>query len=172
MTHISFEHKAERLLAECDALRAPVPIDNVVRHLDLLTQARPLAEVSGLLVVENGRGLIGYNASHSTVRQRFTIAHEIGHYVLHAKNKAQSLFVDKHVFRRDEGSSTGLDQQEVEANKFAAALLMPEALVRAEIAKQQLDLDDEDDVSNLARRFNVSAAAMSFRLKNLQLLRI
>ena len=64
---------------------------------------------------------------------------------------AQSrLFVDKSVFKRDDDSSTGNDAEEVAANKFAAALLMPAALVRSEIAKQGLDLDDEDDVATLA----------------------
>lgn len=171
MTTVRIEQKAERLLEECNALRAPIPLESVIRHLDLVSQARPLGDASGVLVVENGRGLIGYNASHSTVRQRFTIAHEIGHYVLHVKSKQQRLFVDKSVFKRDDDSSTGNDAEEVEANKFAAALLMPAVLVRSEIAKQGLDLDDEDDVATLARRFNVSAAAMSFRLENLHLLR-
>lgn len=171
MTTVRLEQKAERLLEECNALRAPIPLESVIRHLDLVSQARPLGDASGVLVVENGRGLIGYNASHSTVRQRFTIAHEIGHYVLHVKSRQQRLFVDKSVFKRDDDSSTGNDAEEVEANKFAAALLMPAVLVRSEIAKQGLDLDDEEDVATLARRFNVSAAAMSFRLENLHLLR-
>jgi Zn-dependent peptidase ImmA (M78 family) len=165
------EQRAERLLEESDALRVPIPLENVIRHLGLVAQARPLADASGVLVVENGRGLIGYNAKHSPVRQRFTIAHEIGHFVLHVRNKQQRLFVDKSVFKRDDDSSTGNDVEEVAANSFAAALLMPEVLVRSEIERQQFDLDDEDDVSNLARRFNVSTAAMSFRLENLRLLR-
>lgn len=171
MTTVRIEHRAERLLEECNALRAPIPLESVIRHLDLVSQARPLGDASGVLVVESGRGLIGYNASHSAVRQRFTVAHEIGHYVLHVKSKQPRLFVDKSVFKRDDDSSTGNDAEEVEANKFAAALLMPAVLVRAEIAKQELDLDDEDDVATLARRFNVSTAAMSFRLENLRLLR-
>lgn len=171
MKTAAVEHAAEQLLVHSDALRVPVPIENVLRHLDLLAQARPLADASGLLVVEKGRGLISYNAGHSQVRQRFTIAHEIGHFVLHAKDKVQSLFVDRSVFRRDEGSSTGSDTQEVDANRFAAALLMPNALVRAEIERHQFDLDDEEDVGTLAKRFNVSTAAMSYRLTNLSLVR-
>ena len=165
------EKDAEKLLLACDALRVPVPLDIVIRHLDLSAQARPLADASGVLVVENGRGVIGYNVNHSQVRQRFTIAHEIGHYVLHAIPNQQKLFVDKSMFKRDDGSSTGDDFDEVQANQFAAALLMPESLIRAQIAKTDLDLDDEDDVSSLARQFNVSAAAMTFRLKKLKLFR-
>jgi Zn-dependent peptidase ImmA (M78 family) len=166
------ERKAEHLLEECGAMRTPIPLDTVVHHLDLTAQARPLADASGVLVVENGRGMIGYNVNHSRVRQRFTIAHEIGHFVMHAGNEHQQrLFVDRSMFRRDEDSSTGNDQQEVDANQFAAALLMPAMLIKAEITSSRFDLDDEEDVSNLARRFNVSGAAMTFRLKNLGLLR-
>lgn len=166
------EEKAERLLKECGALKAPIPLDTVVHHLALTAQARPLAEASGVLVIENGRGVIGYNVNHSRVRQRFTIAHEIGHFVMHAADSRQRhLFVDRSMMWRDADSSTGDDLQEIQANKFAAALLMPEKLIRDEMASSHFDLDDEDDVSNLAKRFNVSAAAMTFRLKNLGLFR-
>ena len=167
------EKNAEELLRECGALRVPVPLDSVVHHLALTAQARPLAEVSGVLVVENGRGVIGYNLNHSRVRQRFTVAHEIGHFVMHtSSNQQQRLFVDRStMFKRDGDSSTGDDLQEIQANKFAAALLMPEKLIREAIATSDFDLDDEDDVNDLAKRFNVSAAAMTFRLKNLGLFR-
>ncbi|MDE2402671.1 MAG: ImmA/IrrE family metallo-endopeptidase [Burkholderiales bacterium] len=165
------EQKAAQILRASDAYRAPIPLESVVNQLGLIAQARGLADASGVLVVENGRGVIGYNSAHSSVRQRFTIAHEIGHYVLHVKSQQPRLFIDKSVFRRDDESSTGNDHEEVEANQFAAALLMPSELVRNEIKKHAFDLDDEDDVGNLAKRFNVSTAAMSFRLENLGLLR-
>ncbi len=48
---------------------------------------------------------------------------------------------------------------------------LPARLVREEIKKHDLDLDDEDDLSALARKFNVSTSAMSYRLVNLGLLR-
>lgn len=165
------EQRAQNILRESDAYRVPIPLDLVFNHLGLIAQARALADASGVLVVEGGRGVIGYNAMHSSVRQRFTMAHEIGHYVLHVKDKQPHLFIDRSVYRRDDESSTGSDHQEVEANKFAAALLMPAELVRSEVEKHGLDLDDEDDVGALAKRFNVSTAAMSFRLGNLGLLR-
>jgi Zn-dependent peptidase ImmA (M78 family) len=165
------EQRAQNILRESDAYRVPIPLDLVFSHLGLIAQARALADASGVLVVEGGRGVIGYNAMHSSVRQRFTMAHEIGHYVLHVKDKQPHLFIDRSVYRRDDESSTGSDHQEVEANKFAAALLMPADLVRSEVEKHGLDLDDENDVGALAKRFNVSTAAMSFRLGNLGLLR-
>ncbi len=171
MNTAQIEQKAQALLRESDAYRVPIPLDLVFNHLGLVAQARALTDASGVLVVEGGRGVIGYNSTHSSLRQRFTMAHEVGHYVLHVKGKQSHLFIDKSVYRRDDESSTGNDHQEVEANKFAAALLMPAELVRLEVQKSGLDLDDEDAIAALARRFNVSAAAMSFRLGNIGLLR-
>jgi Zn-dependent peptidase ImmA (M78 family) len=167
------ERQAEKILHANDAWQVPVPIDRVASGLKLKTEASILGEdISGLLVVENRRGAIGYNATHARVRQRFTLAHEIGHYVLHVKDSVQSiLFVDKYVAFRDDDSSAGNDKEEVEANAFGAALLMPARLVREEIKKDKLDLDDEDDLSALAKRFHVSMSAMSYRLVNLGLLR-
>ena len=57
------------------------------------------------------------------------------------------------IFRRDDNSATGNDKQEVEANRFGAALLMPATLLQKEIKKHGLDLDDEDALSFLAKRF-------------------
>jgi len=154
-----------------------VAIDRVAQHLNLRTAGTGFEDdISGILVAEKNRAAIGYNAMHAPVRQRFTIAHEIGHYVLHVLNVKtpphSRLFVDRYVvYRRGEDSATGNDQEEVEANTFAAALLMPERLVREDIKKHRFDLDDEDDLSALARHFNVSASAMSNRLANLGLLR-
>jgi Zn-dependent peptidase ImmA (M78 family) len=170
------ESKAEQTLRATDTYRVPVAIDVVAHRLKLSVEAVALGDdVSGMLVVEGGHGAIAYNATHAPVRQRFTIAHEIAHYELHVKTKSKGtsqLFIDRSVtFRRDATSATGNDQEEVHANQFGAALLMPKGLVNQEIAKHDLDLDDEDAIGFLARRFNVSSAAMTNRLINLALLR-
>jgi len=166
------------ILNALDAYRGTLPvrcaIDIVAQRLNLTMSAAPLGEkVSGMLVVMGKRGAIGYNSSHPRVRQRFTISHEIAHYLLHAKKgeKAQ-LFIDQSVtFRRDENSSAGVDHDEVEANQLGAALLMPKGLVQQEIKRNDLDLDDDEAISLLAKKFQVSAAAMSNRLANLRMLR-
>lgn len=167
------EQQAEKVLRDTKAWQVPVPIDVVARGLSLKAEASDLGDdISGLLVVEKGRGAIGYNSTHARVRQRFTVAHEIGHYVMHVKNSTHSrLFIDKYVAFRDDESSAGNDWEEVEANALGAALLMPARLVRDEIKKRKLDLDDEDDLSALAKQFLVSTSAMSYRLVNLGLLR-
>jgi Zn-dependent peptidase ImmA (M78 family) len=170
----NLEERAEKTLRNTDTYRVPVPIHLVAERLDLTMEAAALGEkVSGMLVVKGDRGAIGYNSAHARVRQRFTISHEIAHYLLHAKRtgKAQ-LFIDRHVaYRRDEHSAAGVDQEEVEANQLGAALLMPRGLVQQEIRTNDLDLDDDEAISLLAKRFHVSTAAMSNRLANLRMLR-
>ena len=174
MTREELEQRAEQILRETETYRVPVAIEVLAHRLKLRTEAAALGDnISGVLVVENEHGAIGYNSTHAPVRQRFTVAHEIAHYVLHVKkNRRSQLFIDRYVaFRRDDHSSTGSDREEVEANRFGAALLMPENLVREEIRKHDLDLDDEDALIQLAKRFHVSTAAMTNRLTNLGLLR-
>lgn len=175
MTRQVMDDKAEQVLRETETYRVPVAIDVVAHRLGLTIEAAALGEnVSGMLVIEDGRGAVGYNATHAPVRQRFTIAHEVAHYILHAKKNSRKsqLFIDRSVtFRRDENSSMGNDNEEVDANQMGAALLMPKSLVQQEIKKNDLDLDDEDAISLLARKFHVSTAAMTNRLVNLNLLR-
>jgi Zn-dependent peptidase ImmA (M78 family) len=73
--------------------------------------------------------------------------------------------------RKDGYSSGGIDYEEVEANQLGAALLMPRSLVQQEIKKSDLDLDDDEAITFLTKRFHVSTAAMSNRLSNLGALR-
>lgn len=165
------ERKATEILHQAHAHKVPVPLEVVAHRLGLTVESTPLGDdVSGVLVVEDGRGRIGYNAAHARVRQRFTIAHEIAHFVLHAQSS--KVFIDKSytVYRRDQRSATGDDLVEVQANQFAAALLMPEDLVLAEIQNVGFDLGDERGLDILADTFQVSRQAMSHRLANLDIL--
>lgn len=163
------EHRAEALLKGLGLYKVPVPVERVAAGLGLQVERADLDDVSGLLVIEDDKGMIGVNASHPQVRQRFTIAHEVGHYVLHRDQLP--VFIDKKLRQyaavfRDAESSTGENRREREANGFAAALLMPAKLLQQEIDRLEVDADDEESVDSLARRFNVSRDAMSFRLAN------
>ena len=128
-------------------------------------------DISGTLVIDNGKGFIGYNPSHPRRRQRFTIAHEIGHYQLHNSSKTNQLFVDKDFVMkyRSANNYTPLEKKhEQEANAFAAALLMPKHFIDKEIRKKSnVDLHELDLIESLAKLFDVSVPAMTFRLTNL-----
>lgn len=164
------ERAAEQILDTLGITEPPVPIQKVVRHLGLQLQHSELGDdVSGVLVVQAGRGLIGVNAADSPVRQRFSVAHECGHYVLH-RNSAK-LFIDKvYLAFRDGRSSTGQYRQERDANAFAAALLMPESMLRSVLGAKQYDLEDDDDLEEFAKTFDVSKQALTYRIANLGLL--
>ena len=100
------------------------------------------------------------NSEHAPVRQRFTTAHELGHYfaVTQDAQRAQEPFLH----RRDQLAACGTNHEEIFANKFAAELLMPTNEVRRlhRVGKS---------APELARYFRVSLDAMSNRLSNLGL---
>lgn len=102
----------------------------------------------------SGNPLITYNPNENYVRNRFTIAHELGHHVLGHGTRDRDNPIDF--------TLSSFDQKEVDANKFAAYLLMPADSVKAAIAIAHVD-----SVEDLAKMFQVSKPAMKFRLKEL-----
>lgn len=111
--------------------------------------------LSGSLSKQDNIWLIRINKVHSRARQRFSIAHELGHFVYHKDDEKE--FVDTTFFR---GLTS--DNLEYTANKFASELLMPEEQVR-----QLIDKENVRSVADLASRFGVSSAAMLYRVKEL-----
>jgi Zn-dependent peptidase ImmA (M78 family) len=106
------------------------------------------------------------NQSDPPYRKRFTIAHELGHHFLHLLQDGEFIDGEANLFRSPKGDQstwTPLQRREWQANAFAAALLMPEDLLRSE-------WEDTQSVDELARRFNVSVAAMGYRLNQTGLL--
>lgn len=96
-------------------------------------------------------------------RQRFTIAHEIGHFLLHT----EALHVDDGfgIRFRDDTSSQATDDAEIEANQFASHLLMPASFLELDIRKSgRIDIEDEDQVKVFADKYGVSTQAMTLRL--------
>jgi Zn-dependent peptidase ImmA (M78 family) len=117
------------------------------------------SDMSGMLVRETDRVVIGVNDSHSASRQRFTIAHELGHLHLH-KGRPVIIDSDVRVNFRDGVSSLATDREEIEANRFAAALLMPDHMVRSWVARESFQTAPEL-VGRLAKSFQVSSATTS-----------
>ncbi len=167
------EQKAEQTLRAAGALQVPVPIEKVANHLNLTMEAGRLEDVSGILIVRGDRGAIGYNSTHSVMRRRFTVAHEISHFLLHTRRKRKpQLFADKHVLFRlpSDDRASHRSRRDLEANQLGAALLMPGSAVFKEIEFYGSDLDDEVAIRYLANRFRVSVAVMANRLMSLGLL--
>ena len=115
----------------------------------------PATPLSGLLLP--ARWEIWVRRDEPAPRRRFTVAHEVGHHLLHSAGGAAVLCRPADV----EAAQGGERVREREANRFAAELLMPEGMVRDEA-----DRDGPDPIA-LAGRFGVSDVAMGFRLVNL-----
>lgn len=149
----------ERYLATYGGDEIPVPVESIAEDLlGLRIEEDDLGECSGML--EPAERLIVVNASEATSgdtptrRIRFTIAHEVGHWICHAQHAAEPATT----YCRAKDLSEDADRTlEREANVFGAELLMPEAAVREAWAAFP-------DASAVASRFDVSALAAQWRL--------
>ena len=162
--------EAKRLLQENSVDRPSVPIQRIAKSLGARMIFSPLdSELSGMIYVKGRTPIIGINSLHHPNRQRFTIAHECGHLTLHKGLIGKKIHVDKRfpMLMRDSLSATGISRIEIEANLFAAEILMPRHLLTEALNNEPFDIDEEETVNALARSFRVSPAAMRFRLGNL-----
>jgi Zn-dependent peptidase ImmA (M78 family) len=166
------EEKVSLLLAKHDIREAPVPVDVIAQEEGLrIVKAAFAGDVSGALLRNDGVAGIAVNSNQSSTRKRFTIAHELAHFLLEHRPDEDHLDWEFTVLRRDEKSSEGTDTREIEANAFAANLLMPKDFLRRDLARYinrngTVELSEEDRL-NLARKYRVSDVAMTYRLVNL-----
>ena len=103
-------------------------------------------------------GKIYVSRSETGKRQRFTVAQELGHCVMHRDSHKNGILESVDMFRRPDDHRP----EEVEANEFAASILMPEEMVRQKWREWR-------STEILADIFQVSISAMSYRLYNLDL---
>jgi Zn-dependent peptidase ImmA (M78 family) len=161
------EREAAALIERFAVEQPPVPLEKIARGLGAEIRYESLAgDLSGALYrSQNGAPVIGVNDWHAEVRQRFTIAHELGHLQLHR----ETLFVDG-VLKRNAESSMAISAREIEANAFAAELLMPRGLLVEQLEARLptgRPADPKRVVRQLAGLFEVSEQAMQYRLVNL-----
>lgn len=152
---------AEKLSILNDYISDQVPPINVIplaKRLGIRVYGAPWpGGISGKIQKDEERGgesgfAIFVNKDHPEVRRRFTVAHEIAHYVLHERLIGDGVFDDA-MYR------SGLPHhEEIQANALAADILMPREMVR------KLQRVHGDDVAQMAQAFNVSQQAMSIRL--------
>jgi Zn-dependent peptidase ImmA (M78 family) len=161
------EERARQTLVEHGLYAVPVDPVVLARRLGILVNNAKFSDESlSALLTQRGESVrILVNASDPPYRKRFSIGHEIGHHLLHLEGDGEIVDHIADLFR-DTTPAARLDNstwhQEVEANQFAAALLMPAELVREEWERNP-------SVPHLARRFNVSEEALAIRLDTLAL---
>lgn len=146
---------------------APVDVKGLIEALGIQYQKAFLNDnISGMLErMSNGRFKITVNATHKETRQRFTAAHELGHYINHRNLIGDGIDDNKAYRSTAEGMYHNKDigpLEETEANKFAAIVLMPGPMVKQEYQANQ-------NTDELARKFGVSERALKWRLVNLKL---
>jgi Zn-dependent peptidase ImmA (M78 family) len=110
-------------------------------------------EVSGYLERRGSTWVIGINIFHSPRRQRFTMAHELGHYLLHRDSLDGEKKIELMLLRSDASNST----QEKQANEFASELLIPSKELEKNIK------DGIDSIDMLSEVFEVSIAAIRYK---------
>ena len=133
----------------------PVDVEAIADELGIkVVYKKPAYDhnISGMIQKKDNNFEITVNAEHAPNRQRFTIAHEIAHFVLHQSEIGDGI-IDDALYRSELSG-----ELEVQANRFAAKILMPLKLLTQEIENGQ------EDIAILASRFKVSRSAMSIRL--------
>jgi len=162
LTEISFSHRIngnDLAVIQRHIKNVPVKVGALATDLGLKVVLATLPmNISGLIQPEDGDGfVIKINRFESKERQRFTIAHEISHYLLH-RDRINAGIIDSVLYRSKLSSRI-----EAEANRLAADIVMPRQAVSAEMANFAKDLGD-DEISDLAEKFQVSKQAMAIRV--------
>ena len=141
--------KIRIILDKVNITKPPVPIEKIAELFSIKIIQYPAFpdNISGTIIEQNGSVVIGVNSNHAEIRKRFTIAHEIGHF-LAGHDLADQIIDDVY--------DKATDKEKV-ANKLAAELLMPKHLL-------EIDIKSKLDIPKLAKIYNVSEQAMSIRL--------
>ena len=166
------EHLVRKELARMGLYQLPVNPIQFANRLGMSVEYAefPDSSIIGMVHTKNGSGRIFAAESDTPYRLRFTIAHELGHYFLHlmegnvikdgeARDRPIDMFWEK---EPAEGiASEGLTR-EIQANQFAAELLMPTEFVREEWSRNPR-------LPYLARMFDVTEEAIGYRVADLVL---
>lgn len=139
----------------------PVDVTRLARELGIVvTEKKMDDDVSGHITkLIDDKYQIEVNSTHHHNRKKFTVAHEIGHYLYDSDVLENNQICDEKLFRSSGCSNVDQDR-ETRANRFAASLLMP--------TEQVVEHSKENHTAaGLAMKFDVSLAAMRLRLQSL-----
>jgi len=120
--------------------------------------------ISGQISREGEDYIIRVNRNEARERQRFTIAHELSHFLLHRDiiDRSPDGITDNVLYRSGEP-----ERIEFEANRLAAEIVMPINLVKKKLEAEYRGIITEATIESLASSFSVSKAAMEIRLSTL-----
>lgn len=153
--------KAHSILSMYRVTEPPVDVINISNRLGFTVIPFDFPEtMSAVIKIEGDKKIIAVNKNKPEVRQRFSIAHELGHYLSGHDNFSHEN--ETHV-ERDKKYLDPHHREEEEADEFAAELLVPESMVKNDVLVNKLD------AVTLAKKYNVSQPAMWLQLINLEL---
>lgn len=136
----------------------PVPVGSIAKEFGLIVKSSSMpAGISGEIKETNKVVTIKVNRHDVKARQRFTLAHEIAHYLLHRHLLSDGI-TDDILYR-----SSLSDVIEAQANRLAADIVMPISLIRDSLAKHA-DLKEEQRYEAIAEEAQISTIALKIRL--------
>lgn len=156
---------AEKTILDRYTSEYPVKLGQLAKELGVTIRVSNLGVgISGQIARENNRYVIRVNRNEARERQRFTIGHELAHYLLHRSviDSDPAGITDTVLYR-----SGKPERMEFEANRLAAEIVMPISLIEKELKTNFGGLVTEATIESLASRFEVSKAAMEIKLANL-----
>lgn len=145
----------------------PVNLNSLLKELEIeLQYANLKKDISGVIQKHNDSYRIIVNENHPKTRQRFTIAHELGHFILHRDLINDGIY-DNMAYRCEypnEYNNPNIGSyEETEANKMAVNILMPLDMVE-KYREDYKNVDENSLVEKMAEVFQVSKQAMAIRL--------
>lgn len=153
--------KAHNILSMYKIIEPPVDVIKISNLLGFKVVLFDFPEtMSAVIRIEGTKKVIAVNKNKPEVRQRFSIAHELGHYLSGHDNFSheRETFVD-----RDKKYLDPHHREEEEADEFAAELLMPEFMLKKDVLENKLD------AVSIANKYDVSEQAIWLQLINLKL---
>src|SRR5580704_17378184 len=88
--------QAQNVLTELAIKTLPTPVEKIAKARGAEVRFSPFDDkLSGMIHIKDGVPIIGVNSLHHPNRQRFTVAHEVGHLCLHREYITQAVHVDK-----------------------------------------------------------------------------
>jgi Zn-dependent peptidase ImmA (M78 family) len=165
MSKREIEERAESILRDHGAEGLAIDPVNIANSLGLKVYNAKFGErgIAGMLSTRRDGANIYIEADDLAARKRFTVAHELGHFILHLQGHEGEFIDDEDNFRavhEIESDWTEERRMEWEANVFAAALLMPAHAIRERWKEIR-------DLGGMASWFQVSRQAMAIRLSAL-----
>lgn len=147
----------------------PVDLSKVAEKLAVDVRTADLAsDVSGVVYNDRDLRVVIVNQNQSKTRRRYAVAHELGRLAMH---RVQTARVDETfaIDLRSQGAGTIDTIEGVEANHFAANLLIPTSWIERDLPGAVIDFSDEGILLTLAKRYEVGVPVMTYRLATLYL---